>query len=336
MEENNPKISVIIPVYGVKKYIGKCTHSLMNQTMVDGIEFIFVNDATKDDSISVLKKVLSLYPEKAGQVKIINHDVNKGLPASRNTGIKVASGEYIVHIDGDDFLEHQMLEQLYKAVKENDADLAWCDYYITSTVGRRLIAQPVFTNPFDAVKGMLRGSMKYNVWNKICRRSLYVENGILFPDGHSMGEDLTMIMVFLHAKKSTVVKYPLYNYVQNEGQMSADYDEEKLLSLFFNCERLLKYISHEFPHLSLESEFPAFCQLMKWPFLLDGKISSYKRWHQWFPDSNDWIWQTKGVNKRIRFIEWCAAKHLFPFVWIHYVILKFYYWIVSRITGYNS
>ena len=331
MDASKTKISVIVPVYGVNKYIGKCTHSLMKQTMTDGVEFIFVNDATKDDSIDVLKRVLSYYPEKLNQVKIINHDVNKGLPAARNTGINVASGKYIVHIDGDDFLEHKMLELLYKAVEDNDADVAWCDYYITFTDKRRVISQPIITNTLDAIKGMLRGGIKYNVWNKICRRSLYVDNGISFPDGYSMGEDLTMIMLFLHAKKCAVVKSPLYNYVQNSGQMSAIYDEDKLHSLFFNCERLLNYISQEFPYLYLESEFPSFCQLIKWPFLLDGKISSYKRWHRWFPDSNNRIWQTKGICKRIKLIEWCAAKHLFPIVWLHYVlVVKFYYGVIYK------
>lgn len=325
-----PKISVIVPIYGVEKYIEKCIRSLLEQTMVDGVEFIFVNDATKDCSMDILERVLADYPERASQVRIVSHNVNKGLPTARNTGIRVASGDYIVHVDGDDFLEHQMLELLYKAVKENDADMAWCDYYITFRSNkRRVISQPVFSKPLDAIKGMLRGTMKYNVWNKICRRSLYVDNGILFPDGHSMGEDLTMIMVTLQAKKCVVVKKPLYNYVQNPGQMSGVCDDRKLQSLRFNCNSLLRYISNNFAHLDLESEFPAFCQLIKWPFLLDGKVSSYKRWQQWFPESNNLIWQTKGINKRIKFIEWCAAKHFFPIVWLHYIIvIKFYYGIV--------
>ena len=325
----NPEISVVVPIYGVEKYIEKCAYSLMEQTMTAGVEFIFVNDATKDSSIFVLKKVLSNYPEKTNQVKIITHDVNKGLPAARNTGIEIASGKYIVHVDGDDYLEPQMLELLYKAVEENDADMAWCDYYLTFTDKKRIIAQPVFNNSIDAVRGMLRGTMKYNVWNKICRRSLYVDNGILFPVGYPMGEDLTMIKIALHAQNCVVVKKPLYNYVQNPGQMSAVCDDKKLRSLLFNSKNLLDYINEKFFHFGLDSEFPAFCQLIKWPFLLDGKLSSYKRWHQWFSESNGMIWQTKGINTRIKFIEWCAAKHLFPIVWLHYVlVIKLYYGLV--------
>lgn len=324
-----PFVSVIVPIYGVEKYIENCALSLFKQTMTDNVEFIFVNDTTKDNSIEILLNVISRFPRLESQIRIISHNENKGLPAARNTGLEAARGEYIIHIDGDDFAEPTMLEDLYEAVKANDADFAWCDYYISFVDKKRLLRQPSFDTPMGAVRGMLRGTMKYNVWNKICRRSLYLDNNITFPDGNAMGEDITMIMVALHAKKCVYVDKPLYNYVQSDVQMTANYTEEKLASLRYNCDRVRLYIENEFPNKGLESENAALCQLMKWPFLLDGKISSYHRWHEWFPESNNLIWQTKGVNTRIKFIEWCAAKHLFPIVWLHYVlVIKMYYGLV--------
>lgn len=322
-------VSVIVPIYGVERYIARCAESLFNQTMTEGVEFLFINDSTKDRSIDILQNVISKYPRLKSQISIISHSENKGLPAARNTGLASAKGKYVVHIDGDDFAEPQMLECLYKAVIENNADFSWCDYYITFNNKKRVIHQPPFAEPIDAVRGMLRGSMKYNVWNKMCRLSLYKKNNILFPEGNAMGEDLTMIMVTLHANKCIYVNKALYNYVQNDGQMTATFDTRKLASLRFNCDRLRHYIESKFPNLGLESENAALCQLMKWPFLLDGKISSYRRWHEWFPESNHFIWQTKGVNFRIKFIEWCAAKHLLPIVWLHYIfVIKLYYGIV--------
>ena len=322
-------ISVLVPIYGVEKYIGRCSESLLSQTMKEGVELIFINDATKDRSIEVLNKVVTSYPEYPGTVKILTHEVNKGLPAARNTGLDAATGEYIVHIDGDDYAEPTMLEDLYRAVAEDDADFAWCDYYLDFGDKKRLLSQPEFDTALDAVRGMLRGSMKYNVWNKICRRSLYCDNNICFPEGNAMGEDLTMIMVALHARKCKYVGKPLYNYVQSDAQMTAVYGERKLASLRFNCDRLRNYINDKFACGGLDTENAALCQLMKWPFLLDGKMSSYRRWHEWFPESNRCIWQTKGVNTRIKFIEWCAARHLLPIVWLHYiVVIKFYYGLV--------
>lgn len=324
-----PIISLVVPIYGVENHIKRCAESLLEQTMKEGVELIFINDATKDRSIEILKEVISLYPDYPGDIRIISHETNKGLPAARNTGLEAAKGEYVVHIDGDDFAEPRMLELLYKAVTENDADFAWSNYYITFGSKKRIIEQPFFSTPEDAVRGMLRGTMKYNVWNKICKLSLFRNHDIRFPEGNAMGEDLTMIMVALHARKCVFVKDVLYNYVQNEGQMTAVYDDKKLASLRFNCDRLRQYIELYFPDSGLESENAALCQLMKWPFLLDGKIESYRRWHEWFPESNRYIWQTKGINLRIKFIEWCAAKHLLPIVWLHYIlVIKLFYGLV--------
>ena len=83
-------ISVIIPIYGVEHFIGRCAESLMCQTLREGVEFIFVDDATPDGSIQVLQEVLDRYPERQGQVSILHHDVNQGLPAARNTGLAIA------------------------------------------------------------------------------------------------------------------------------------------------------------------------------------------------------------------------------------------------------
>lgn len=328
---DKPIISVIIPIYGVEQYIERCARSLFEQTIRVSVEYIFVDDASKDRSIEVLLSVISDFQKFHPNIRLIHHQNNKGLPAARNTGLRHAIGEYVMHVDADDYLEKNALDKLYTAVKVNDADVAWCDYYLTFDRKKKLIKQPLFFTPQDAVRGMLRGTMKYNVWNKLCRRSLYVEHDVNFPEGKSMGEDLTMIMVFLHAQKCVYVNSALYNYVQNPGQMTAAYTEEKLESLRYNCDRISQYIEKQFGETDYSCEYSALKQLMKWPFLLDGKYSSYKRWHQWFPESNEFIWKTKGVNKRIKFIEWCAAKHLLPLIWLHYVlVIKLYYGIVYK------
>lgn len=324
-------ISVIIPVYGIEQYIERCARSLFEQTLNKGVEYIFIDDASRDRSIDTLKSVVAEYPELVNNIKIVHHIRNKGLPAARNTGLENATGEYVMHVDGDDYLENDALEVLYNTARNNDADVVWCSYYIAFDNKKRIIRQPLFNTPQDAVRGMLRGTMKYNVWNKFCRKALYKENGIIFPEGQSMGEDLTMIMVFLHARKCACVDRVLYNYVQNPGQMTANYTEEKLESLRFNCNMISNYIDQNFADDGYQKEYSALKQLMKWPFLLDGKVSSYRRWHEWFPESNDFIWQTKGVNMRIKFVEWCAAKHLFPIIWLHYIlVIKIYYGIVYK------
>ena len=126
-----PKVSVIIPVYGVKKYIERCARSLFEQTL-DDIEYIFVDDSTPDNSISILRKVLSEYPNREKQVKILHHEKNKGLAQARQTGLKIASGEYIAHCDSDDWVDVHMYEEMYNKAIEEDADVVVCDYVVTN------------------------------------------------------------------------------------------------------------------------------------------------------------------------------------------------------------
>ena len=106
-----PKFSIIIPVYNVEKYIGKCLESVMNQTYKD-YEVIVVNDGTKDNSMDIVKN----YP-----VKIIEQE-NQGLSVARNTGVKKAKGEYIIFLDSDDYIEKDLLKNINKSL-DNNPDL---------------------------------------------------------------------------------------------------------------------------------------------------------------------------------------------------------------------
>ena len=131
------KVSVIIPIYNVKSFIGRCAATLMQQTL-DEVEYIFVNDATPDESMDVLKSTLQQYPERLQQVKILTHEINKGLPEARNTGLKIATGKYIYHCDSDDFMEPNTLKQLYETAEREKADYVW-DYieYQNTQKGRQ-------------------------------------------------------------------------------------------------------------------------------------------------------------------------------------------------------
>lgn len=126
--KGNIKITVIVPVYGVSAHIGKFVKSLFSQTMTDGVEFIFVDDATPDISIEIVEKELKCYPQLQEQVKIVRHKENHGLPAARNTGMVIAGGEYVIHFDSDDYLEPTILENLYFKAKQDNLDIVYCNW----------------------------------------------------------------------------------------------------------------------------------------------------------------------------------------------------------------
>lgn len=122
LEVDVVRISVIVPIYNVKLYIERCVRSLMEQTL-ENIEFIFVNDCTPDDSMDILHYVLEEYPKRREQIKIIEHETNRGISAVRNTGLKNATGQYIIYCDSDDWVEKNMYEKLLVKALETSADI---------------------------------------------------------------------------------------------------------------------------------------------------------------------------------------------------------------------
>ena len=225
------KVSVIVPVYKVAEFIERCARSLFEQTLQD-IEFIFVDDATPDASIAIMQTVLAEYPNRMKQVKLITHECNKGLPAARNTGLKTALGEYVFHCDSDDFVEPDMLEKLYNTAKDEMVDIVWCDWFLSFEKNERYMKQPQYLSAMEALKGMLTGAMKYNVWNKLVKRDLYQIHQIKFPDGYGMGEDMTMIMLFAYAEKVKYIPHAFYHYVKlNSNAFSQTYSEHHLVEL---------------------------------------------------------------------------------------------------------
>ena len=116
-----PKVSVIIPVYNCEAFLPGCIDSLRQQRMQE-IEMIFVCDASPDDSLSILRR----YEQMDSRIRVIAFEENRGVSAARNAGIEVASGEYVIFCDSDDWIESEMYERLYAMAKEHDADIAFC------------------------------------------------------------------------------------------------------------------------------------------------------------------------------------------------------------------
>ena len=326
MERN--KVSVIIPIYKVEKFIERCVCSLMEQTLLE-VEYIFVDDATPDKSIEVLNACLALYPDR--NVTILHHQHNQGLPAARNTGLAIATAEYIFHCDSDDYVEPTMLEELYNAAKREDADIVWCDWFLTFAENERYMKQPSFETSIEALKAMLGGGMKYNVWNKLVRRSLYEDNDILFPAGYGMGEDMTMMMLFAHTRKVAYVPQAFYHYVKlNTGAFSQTYSERHLVELKHNIQRISDYMKVVLG-TSVEKELAFFKLEAKFPFLISDDSKKYKLWQEWYPEVNCYILQNKNVSFRSRCLQWLAWKRQFWIVKLHYYLLyKVVYGIIYK------
>lgn len=320
----NYKVSVIVPVYGVEKFIGRCVETLMRQTLKE-VEYIFVNDATQDHSMEVLQKVLARYPERQSSVVIITHEINKGLPAARNAGLQIVRGEYVFHCDGDDFVEPDMLEGLYMEAVRHQADIVWCDWFLSFGSAERYMKQPSFDTAQEALMAMLGGGMKYNVWNKLVHHKLYTDYRVSFPTGYGMGEDMTMMLLFAHAGKVVYVPKAFYHYIKlNTNAMSNVYSDRRKEELKHNVnwvsETLIGIMGRK-----LEREIAFFKLEAKFPFLLMDNPQSFKLWKEWYPEANKYILQNHSISMRNRWLQWCAWKNLFGIVWIYSRLLKLAY-----------
>lgn len=317
------KVSVVVPIYKVEQFIGRCVKSLLEQTLCE-VEYIFVDDASPDRSIEILQDVIAQYPNRQPDIKLITHRQNQGLPAARNTGLAEASGEYIFHCDSDDYMELDMLESLYNKAKECDADVVWCDFFLSFEKSERYMKQPEYATSLDALKAMLSGAMKYNVWNKLVKRSLYVGNKISFPTGYGMGEDMTMMMLFAKAHRVAYVPCAYYHYIKlNTGAFSQTYSDKHLIELKYNVRRIVDYMREHFGG-QLDRELSFFKLDVKFPFLITDDSRKYRLWQEWYPEANQYIGENKKVSIRSRALQWFASKGQF---WI----VKLYYLLVNKL-----
>ena len=322
------RVSVIIPFYKVEPFMERCVRALLGQTLQD-VEFLFVDDASPDGSRAILERVAAEYDR---EVRILTHTQNKGLPAARNTGLAEAQGEFIYHCDSDDYPEPTLLEDMYQAATEQGADFVYSDFYLDFGTSRRVMVNPDYSDPEQMIKeGFLAGLMKYNVWNKLVARKLYTESGLLFPEGHGNGEDMTMILVATHATRTAHVAKPLYHYVKlNDNAFSNTFSQRHLDDIRFNADRTLAGLADW--NVTDKERYLAFFKLnLKLPFLFSDDRSQYRLWQQWYPEANPYIVQNAHLPRRTRLVQSWAAKGLFPLVRLYtFLINHVYYGILYR------
>ena len=324
-------VSVIIPIFKVSNFIERCVCSLFEQTLKD-VEYIFVDDASPDDSIDILKACIERYPERRGQVRILVHEHNQGLPAARNTGLVVATGEYVFHCDSDDYLEKEMLGEMYEAAKSHDADMVYCDFYLTFAENERYMGNYAYSTAEEYLKvGLLGGNVKFNVWNKLVKRSIYCDNSILFPAGHAMGEDMTMIRLAACMNKIVYLPKAFYHYIKiNANAYSATMSDRHKMDIRFNVDQTVDFLQNKYSH-ALEREIAFFKLNTKLPFLITDDETQYEVWKEWWPEANKYICDNKAQAFRTRLVQWLAAKGQFWAVKLYFkVVYKLVYGVIYR------
>jgi glycosyltransferase involved in cell wall biosynthesis len=209
-----PKVSIIIPVYNAVAYIKQCVHSVLNQTIQD-IEIIAVNDGSTDDS----RQILDLLASTDERLHVF-HQVNKGVSTARNFGLQQSKGKYIGFCDADDWMEPEMLQELYTAITYNDCDWAICN--VTTIRDEqpetiRLQLRDEIINVANDRAEFLHSLMRFKYdnanWNKLYKASIIREQNQCFNENMHIWEDLLFNLEYLQfVSKAAVIQKSLYNY----------------------------------------------------------------------------------------------------------------------------
>lgn len=225
-----PAVSVIIPFFNVEQYIAKCAECLFSQTL-DDIEYIFINDGSNDSSTSILNEISETYSHR--DIHIISLGNNSGVAHARAEGMKVATGEYMIHCDADDSIDADMYERMYRCAIENNADIVTCNFdtHVSSTTGKDMLASGRFT---------------HTLWDKLIKTSLIKDNNIYPYENINAGEDLNVVVRALHnADKICCINgYHPYHYNHQNPTSITNSDKIEIFNRYTkpNIERLSKFL----------------------------------------------------------------------------------------------
>lgn len=189
-----PKVSVIIPIHGAGFYIERCAKSLFNQTL-DSLEYIFIDDESPDNSIEILLNVLSEYPQRKSQVRLIRHSRNVGVGQSRREGIGVSSGQYLIHCDPDDWIDTDYYEGLYDVAIKVNADIS-IGNYIEETESKRIIHNIHFNyNKKELFHAIAFETLHTSLCNKLIKCEL--AKRYIIHEGIDRWEDMSIVAPML-------------------------------------------------------------------------------------------------------------------------------------------
>lgn len=311
----NIKVSILVPVYNVEKYIGRCLDSIFNQSFRN-IEYVFVNDNTPDASVQIINEYIDNY-NIFDKCKLINHDVNLGISQTRNDCLKYATGDYLLFVDSDDYIEYDMVELLLNAAIQGNADVTGCGY--TEEFPNYSVDHPQYysKNHIEMMRAITLLEIKGVLWKLLIRHDIIRNNGLSFPSDKRVNEDYYFCCkLFYYSKSFASVDKCLYHYVQynpnNLTKISIQNIESqaaaiKVIEDFYREKEVYKIVENELNRRKFVS---------KLPLLLNKTCFDVKKWRTLFPESNYVMTQMNFSvgNKLICFLASSPFYWLVPFL----------------------
>lgn len=307
-----PKVTFVVTAYNVAPYIEQCALSIFEQSLQD-IEIIFVDDCTPDDGVEIVTNLLESYPNRKPHVRFVRYEHNRGVSLARKAGVEAAVGEFVSFVDGDDYVEPTMAEELYAKAIESGADVVVCDCFSEGADGSEVMClgpNGVIGNGDNLRDEMVNRDVWPNVWLRLFRRSLFDNPDLVWPV-YSMAEDVVMSSeLMLLAKKCDYLPRAFYHYRCNPESITRTNDRESMVRRFnWSCENykvLFAFLeehgmSEKYALGILRDKMGARGQIVH----LLGEAKYRKLWKSTFPEMNRVIfWGNKYHRSSLRNKVW--------------------------------
>ena len=322
----NYSISVLIPVYNVEAYIEKCAESLFNNTIADKCEFIFTNDGSTDASLERLNSVIERFPALKNNIVVLQHEKNKGLGVTRNTGFDNAHGKYIICTDSDDWVEPDYLEELFNTAEKDNLDFVGCDTYAfeEGSVIQELRHYPLNPDPHQCLIDILDYKVGDYLWVKLFKKEFLIKHNIRWADDISIHEDTLMdIKILTNNPKIGYVNKPLYNYLIRKGSyIHSLYTEKNADKIFLAIKYMDDYLKLQKADYAYEA-FKRRSYIIKCNCISCGTYFTQKKYLNLYKDLNKYaeLKNTKLFYFLVIKLSNKSSKLAFFFVYI-YSILK--------------
>lgn len=295
-----PLISIIIPVYNVKAYVGKCLDSIKRQKY-ENLDIIIVDDGSIDES----GKICDEFAKNEIRARVF-HKKNGGLSNARNFGIKKAKGEIIAFVDSDDFVQKEYVSAMYEDMEKNNVDMVICGYDLIKP------KKEIISGKTATIKLLTKQeNIDIVAWNKLYKKSLFIDNNLWFPEGKKYEDTLVVYKILAQAKKVSYLDKSLYRYVERkESIMKTEKTEDRLMARELAAKEAIEFFKND---IDLKQAAEVSLLLANYAFLdfaIGGKIDKKygEQAKKWIKEHRDDFVGNKYITKKLRTYNLASAK----------------------------
>ena len=302
----SPQISVIIPIYNVERYLRQCIDSILAQTFTD-FELLLIDDGSPDGCPAICDE----YAEKDARIRVF-HKPNGGVTSARNKGLDNARGNWIIYIDGDDWIEPTYVEELYNAAINNEADIAICAFRFVYEDGSSVIEHPTI---WDDNKQASLNRYIASIWTTACgsiqKSSLYKDNSIRSPKNITFCEDFhLMVRLCYFANKVISIDSPLYNYRQRSSSIVHSLNDKTWRDELSTYLEIIDFFRNQ-------GELETYKKVMSWRTLKTSNgmtldLSRFEEFKKYNPDKKDYIWDCPFIEFKLKILAWLITHNCEP------------------------